>query len=252
MSIIPPKAAKRPGMPKLSIPSREFERHQLERICCSRPSPHPLYAGPSTGGQAGAGTESANAVGRATSGHSQAASGSGSGSGGTSGFNGSSAGVGPPSLTLSTNFSSTTNADESAYDGYEGSVGYHSVAGQSLYPDTVPQSGPAGREVTDFTAMTNDLRRAIGGMRIDENGAGGSRGKAKAPTEEELKLPLCARPQDTGVPDDLVLEGNLEILGRLGEGASGVVQKAKHIPTGLLMAKKVGGPTLAFSVRTRD
>lgn len=38
---------------------------------------------------------------------------------------------------------------------------------------------------------------------------------------------------------ELQLKGNLEILSRLGEGASGEVKKALHRPTGLVMAHKV-------------
>jgi mitogen-activated protein kinase kinase len=35
------------------------------------------------------------------------------------------------------------------------------------------------------------------------------------------------------------LKGHLEDLGRIGEGASGEVKKARHTPTGIVMAVKV-------------
>ncbi|KDN39406.1 Pkinase-domain-containing protein [Tilletiaria anomala UBC 951] len=132
-------------------------------------------------------------------------------------------------------------------DGYEGSAGFSTTVAcgtQSLYPDTVPQGQQPG--ATDFTAMTNDLRRAIGGMRVDDSAKrnGKSYQEDGMSAGSNLKLPVGPKQGENGiagpsrVPDDLVLEGNLEILGRLGEGASGEVKKARHVPTGLLMAKK--------------
>jgi mitogen-activated protein kinase kinase len=112
--------------------------------------------------------------------------------------------------------------------------------------------------------MTNDLRRAIGGVRISDSdltirpgSSGRGAGKGKEPASSAdlsdglAKLPVGNRQGENGVvkptastvPDELVLEGNLEILGRLGEGASGEVKKARHTPTGLLMAKKVSKST---------
>ncbi|KAE8227720.1 hypothetical protein CF326_g7375 [Tilletia indica] len=41
-----------------------------------------------------------------------------------------------------------------------------------------------------------------------------------------------------GHDDELVLQGNLRIVSRLGEGSSGEVHKALHVPTSLMMAKK--------------
>ncbi len=145
------------------------------------------------------------------------------------------------------------------------------------------EDGPA--LATDFTAMTNDLRRAIGGLTIlpgssaaadqaqmqtlrppqpgglpdgaahlagagepDGNSStsslrpipvGSKAGAAEGRNGEAGAAEQGRHSGATTVPDELILDGNLDILGRLGEGASGEVKKARHRPTGLLMAKKV-------------
>ncbi|KAK0547333.1 Protein kinase C signaling pathway involved MAPKK protein [Tilletia horrida] len=68
--------------------------------------------------------------------------------------------------------------------------------------------------------------------------SGGIQGDPAASGSNSHGSSTAGAPEASDVEDDIVLEGNLEILCRLGEGSSGEVQKALHRPTGLLMAKK--------------
>ena len=225
-SIIPPKKPRKPGMPKLSIPSR--------------PS-----SSPANPNQPSERSSSADRPGIAGNEPSQRQ---------------------PPSLLIPQASSSSISLNNPYDDGYEeGNVGFNTTA-SSIYPDTVPHLTNAH----DHNALTDDLRRAIGGLSVNDEertDSGGLRipavGGRKASTgfsDRGAANAASSRSAASGSSDtttskdgattgssrtaakedeDLVLQGNLEILSKLGEGASGEVKKARHTPTGLLMAKKV-------------
>ncbi|EPQ28145.1 uncharacterized protein PFL1_04472 [Pseudozyma flocculosa PF-1] len=268
-SLIPPKKPKKPGMPKLSIPARPSSSHN--------PSTQQAFGG-------GAG----------------AATGAGTGTGGDGfgepSFNGATAGSQRPQPSLvipsaaASSSSLSLNIPYAHDDGYDdGNVGGFTSTASSIYPDTVPHLTNAHTQ----NALTDDLRRAIGGIslneddRTDANGlripatssrnpnagywqssgdaaaaaddhrhdgpTGGASGSGTASVRSRagstasvasgrVSVDGAQRVGNggggSGGDEDLVLPGNLEILSRLGEGASGEVKKARHRPTGLLMAKK--------------
>jgi hypothetical protein len=166
-----------------------------------------------------------------------------------------------------------------AEEGYEGSAGTTTTAAGggpstnivrgSIYPDTVPY-GRNG-QVPDTYALTNDLRRAIGGLSIEGSNGQSSEESTGASTSTGMKasssvssldttpstsrttgmhspstsIASTERTQATSVgqeleeESELQLKGNLEVLERLGEGASGEVRKARYKPSGMIMAMKV-------------
>lgn len=137
----------------------------------------------------------------------------------------------------------------------------------SIYPDTVPHGG--GAQSSDHHALTNDLRRAIRGIALDDGGSQASEGEgngsclASSTSAASLKVPTSAGQtatsssspigsiasssatsdpspaQELEEESELQLKGNMEVLTRLGEGASGEVRKAMYRPTGQVMAMKV-------------
>ncbi|CAO1614227.1 unnamed protein product [Parajaminaea phylloscopi] len=151
-----------------------------------------------------------------------------------------------------------------AYDGYLPTPPASSNALQSIYPDTVP--GP----LTDQAALTNDLRRAIKGSNpgitedFDGERSRSSYGSSSRPTSHDLSHDASKGARNRSSPtssssgkrwgplddghgslsaeghedEDLTLKGQLQTLSRLGEGASGEVRKAKHLPSGTIMAVK--------------
>jgi mitogen-activated protein kinase kinase len=154
---------------------------------------------------------------------------------------------------------------------YEGSAGTSTAAiaassstninHRSIYPETVPY-GRNG-QVPDTYALTNDLRRAIGGLSIDGTDEGTSAVSGMKPSSSVSSLETPQSSSRTGLlspspgtsisstdrnltdgqeleeESELQLKGNLEVLERLGEGASGEVRKARYKPTGMIMAMKV-------------
>ncbi|PWN45205.1 Pkinase-domain-containing protein [Ceraceosorus guamensis] len=145
---------------------------------------------------------------------------------------------------------------------------YSTAALQTIYPTTVPHA-------ENSAALTNDLIRAIGGVSLDAtqgsssgapSGTDGREVIGAAPhSSSGLAIPVSgsSRPAhhrtasatsvtsqtsssgcvtapgiDGSEPAEWVLKGNLVVTGRLGEGASGQVSKARHTPTGLVMAIK--------------
>lgn len=206
---------------------------------------------------------------------------------------GGSNGASSSSLSLAIPSAQASQAGTDNDEGYEGSAGTSLAAttstcppnaslpvpsaamtaipgNRSIYPETQPHG-----EGTDYRALTNDLKRAMGGLTMEkratsESGlpsklpvAGGTKDAARDATGAARISPGQVADQDgtngkrgvcegtsTGTENkgrggaadedaELQLKGNLEILSRLGEGASGEVKKALHRPTGLVMAHKV-------------
>lgn len=165
-----------------------------------------------------------------------------------------------PLLHTHTTINACNEEEVEAYDGYLPQPQHHAP---SIYPDTVP--GP----LTDQAALTNDLKRAIKGSCASEDYEGDrsprpsfsskstpslsarSQGTTQSSYQPAPPLP-CSTDKRWGPLDDgpllgtdsqddeeMVLKGQLETLSRLGEGASGEVRKARHIPSGTIMAVKV-------------
>lgn len=158
----------------------------------------------------------------------------------------------------SSGYGSSDGQDEAPWETGGAATNFASTA-SSIYPDTVmgnTGNGPA--------ALAEDLRRAIGGMQLEDGvGAGaegsrqegqgeygsqaqpsGSSARGSAGSTPGIGAPFGVGPrsgegESSADGEEPVLKGNLEILARLGEGASGEVKKARHKPSGLLMAKKV-------------
>lgn len=161
-----------------------------------------------------------------------------------------------------------------ADEGYEGSAGTtmtaagvggtSSTAHGSIYPDTVPFGGNG--QAADPLSLTNDLRRAIGRLSVDESQILEERSSERSgmkPSSSnnsiEAKTPFVVFGSSSGAStpnkdasntakvstqeleeeSELKLKGNLEVMDRLGEGASGEVRKARYKPTGMIMAMKV-------------
>ncbi|UZJ52245.1 hypothetical protein CBS101457_001565 [Exobasidium rhododendri] len=235
VNVIPPKAAKRTGVPKLQLP---MPSSLSSSNAYSRPPPPKLSL------QA-----------RSIPSHGHA-----------------------PTLQLSIpNNNTFNNLHLEADEGYEGSAGTSSVAfkadasgwngnvsHQSIYPNTVPYGGSG--QAADPLALTNDLRRAIGGLSVDDKRSAveedvSSSGEV-GPTSKYSRLYTPSSSSTTGAAksglevgtdtlvlgpspsqeleeeSELQLKGNLEVLNRLGEGASGEVRSARYRPTGLIMAMK--------------
>lgn len=199
----------------------------------------------------------------------------------------------PPKLSLSSlklAIPSGNNLHNDAEEGYEGSAGTltASIGGaitntnhRSIYPDTVPY-GRNGK-VPDTYALTNDLRRAIGGLSVESNSGQGFEEVASthssirtSSSTSSLETPpstsrtgLLGPSHGTSIPgidrnqgmtvgqeleeeSELQLKGNLEVLERLGEGASGEVRKARYKPTGMVMAMKVSGVDIRQNAVTKN
>ncbi|KAN0063914.1 Protein kinase C signaling pathway involved MAPKK protein [Thecaphora frezii] len=244
-SLIPPKQPRKPGMPKLTIPARP-----------SSSSSAPQQGGGGGDSFAGPSFHATETSGRASVEHQSQRQ--------------------LPSLMIPSASSSSLSLSILHYDdGYdEGHLGGFTSTASSIYPDTVPHLTNAHSQ----NALTDDLRRAIGGMslndedRIDGNGlripatgtknsssgysrpsgaaaeggnggdpsvAGGSRSRAGSTASVASGIAsVDGQHRSSAGDEDLALPGNIEILTRLGEGASGEVKKVRHKPTGLLMAKK--------------
>lgn len=191
-----------------------------------------------------------------------------------------------PSLQLAIPSSNTFSGLQSdAEEGYEGSAGTFTnaleggltnvigAAHGSIYPDTVPHGGNGGSgQAADPLALTNDLRRAIGRLNVDDNAAtredvgidgrcmvsgthsrvskrpasagqlgvgSSSATPASGSTGNIVNTSGSSSGQELEEESELHLKGNLEIMDRLGEGASGEVRKAKYKPTGMILAMKV-------------
>lgn len=136
----------------------------------------------------------------------------------------------------------------------------------SIYPDTVP--GPS----RDQSALTNDLRRAIQGESSNAAGPSSSssssvlssspsptstcnRTGSSASQHQYQQQNTVPRQQQRWGPaadgsevtieagsgegfEDGMQQAHIEMLQRLGEGASGEVRKARHRPTGKIIAVK--------------
>ncbi|PWY97750.1 Pkinase-domain-containing protein [Testicularia cyperi] len=288
-SLIPPKQPRKPGMPKLTIPARpssssssapDHQRSLRPQNDPRRPQ-KPSLVIPITNTTANTATATATATTTTTT-----------------NINTSS----------SSSSSSSSNLDHYSHDdGFEdGLAGALNSTASTIYPDTVPHMTNAQMH----SALTDDLRRAIGGMTIhdtdaerlvDANGfripaMGGNRASSgyhshasssrassgtharqvaldpnnssrrsndthpsntpshpstvadPIPTASTASTsssaPTGSGASNTGTSsgnaedDGLSLPGNIEIVSRLGEGASGEVHKVLHRPTGLIMAKK--------------
>ncbi|KAK0557008.1 Protein kinase C signaling pathway involved MAPKK protein [Tilletia horrida] len=118
-------------------------------------------------------------------------------------------------------------------------VGVSFTAGDG--PGSGSGSGSGGRSIAGGAGggSAGSTPGAIGG--VDSKRASGSEQGAAAGSRPGYPRSHSSRTDDGsqgGHDDEVVLEGNLKILFRLGEGSSGEVQKALHVPTGLMMAKK--------------
>lgn len=233
MSLIPPKKPRKPGMPKLTIPGRPSSSS-------SAPAAHSDL--------------------QDDFGNSDAASISGSQQRPQPSI------VIPQVMSGSASSSSLHHLDDEFEEGHSGPFPSNA---STIYPNTVPHLTNAQMH----SALTDDLRRAIGNVslsdeseRIDSNGlripATSSRnsyngywvgndasarphtGDSSASSDRHdsrsragSSSSLTSARSNTG-DEDLVLPDHIEILSRLGEGASGEVQKVRHKPSGMLMAKK--------------
>lgn len=187
----------------------------------------------------------------------------------------------PLQLAIPTSNTFTGLSHSDADEGYEGSAGTTMTAAAassvgttgtintahgSIYPDTVPFGGSG--QAADLLALTNDLRRAIGRLSVEEsqileerpgerNGVkpssssgsieaitpsvASSSGPAASACNTGQSIAAKVSTHELEEESELKLKGNLEVMDRLGEGASGEVRKARYKPTGLIMAMKVSG-----------
>ncbi|CAD6899833.1 unnamed protein product [Tilletia controversa] len=103
------------------------------------------------------------------------------------------------------------------------------------------------------SASGSDAGRSEGGMHsssVGDASLGSTTGETSTASEHasSSSRPVYPRSHSSrtddgagsqaGHDDELVLQGNLRNLSRLGEGSSGEVHKALHVPTALMMAKK--------------
>lgn len=130
-----------------------------------------------------------------------------------------------------------TRDTEAAYGGYDGGTDA-SRTRDGAGPDSQAQA-PQLPPLLVRQASEEQQRRRSSGETAQGRGSNGG-GDASTTTASRDSIDGRRSSSERVPEDDLVLKGNIETLARLGEGASGEVRKARHKPTGMVMAVKVG------------
>lgn len=132
-------------------------------------------------------------------------------------------------------------------DGGSGSGGRRTSAGEIGSTRRHAEGASRDRRTPSFSGTTDELSSSKEQM-TRSSSAGLHRLNHERHGDGQAGLPLrepsdAVGGQEEAEEEDWVLKGNLETIARLGEGASGEVRKARHAPTGLVMAVKVSRTT---------